>query len=281
MVKKSMSKIFFPVLLAGVICFIIGCDLNVDLLGLFASNDLSERLKEKDNFNYLRDDERNISFPDAQDEFSFIIITDTHVENGNIRDLEKIRAKVIENDAKFVAILGDVTQSGEDKDVKKVTEFMRSLSVPCYPVIGNHDVYFGNWPVWKKYIGSTRYRINGGSVTLFILDSANAFIGRDQLDWLEKELKTATGRVFVLTHSDLFVNEKIKIQQLYDPAERARIMSMLRGKCDIMFTGHSHERVIREFGGVVYISIEDYKEMMTYCLVTVTSSGVSYKFKKL
>jgi predicted phosphodiesterase len=273
-----MLKIFFTVLFLGIISILTGCNLSVDLLGLFGSNDLDKRLQEKDNFKYLKDDERNLTFPD---EFSFIVLTDTHVEDGDTSDLQKIRAEIISNDAKFVAILGDITQNGAERDVKNVTEFMRSLSVPCYPVIGNHDVYFGNWPAWKQYIGSTRYRVSGGSVTLFVLDSANAFIGKDQIDWLEKELKTAKGRVFVLTHSDFFVQDKIKIQQLYDPAERARIMSILRSKCDIVFTGHSHERVQKKFGGVEYISIEDYKDTLTYCLVKVTNKGVSYEFKKM
>jgi putative phosphoesterase len=280
MVKKSMLKIFSPVLFLSIISLLTGCNLSVDLLGLFGSNDLEKRLQEKDNFKYLKDDERNLTFPA---EFSFIVLTDTHVENGDTRDLEKISAKITEHDAKFVAILGDITQSGEEEDVKNVTEFIRALPVPCYPVIGNHDIYFGNWPIWKKYIGSTRYRINGGSVTLFILDSANAFIGKEQIDWLEKELKTAQGRVFILTHSDFFVQVKIKIQQLYDPAERARIMSILRdsGKCDVVLTGHSHERVIKKFGGIEYISIEDYKDTRIYCLVKVTNEGVSYEFKKM
>ena len=280
---KTLSKIFFPVLLLGLICLTIGCNLSVDLLGLFGANDLSKRLAEKDNFPYL---DRNtvservlpLTLP-----FSFIVMTDTHVENADATDLKKIEDKITEHGAKFVTILGDITQNGADEDVKKVTEVFNSWTVPCYPVIGNHDVYFGNWPAWKEYIGSTRYRVDCESITLFILDSANAFIGKEQMDWLEEGLKTAKGKVFVLTHSDFFVRDKIKIQQLYDPAERARIMSMLRnsGKCDIVFTGHSHERVQKKFGGIEYISIEDYKSTLTYCVVTVTGAGVTYEFKKL
>jgi predicted phosphodiesterase len=278
MVKKSIVKIFLPVLFLSITCLVIGCDLNVDLLGLFGSHDLDKRLEEKDNFRYLQPGERNLTYTD---EFDFIIVTDTHVENGDITDLKKIEGEIAKYDAKFVANLGDISQSGKEEDIKKVMDFFRSLSVPCYPVIGNHDIYFNNWSVWKEHIGSTRYRINGGSVTLFVLDSANAFIGKDQIDWLENELRTAQGRVFLFTHSDFFVQDKIKIQQLYDTAERARIMSLLRGKNCMVFTGHSHERVEKEFGGVKYISIEDFKSTLTYCVVHVRNSGVSYEFKKL
>jgi len=271
---KSISKIFLPVFYLCNVCLIIGC--NVDLSGLFGSTDLDERLEEKDNFRYLVHNERERTFTDN---FSFIVLTDTHVENGNIQDLEKLKT-VINSDVQFVAILGDITQNGAEQDVKKVVEFTRTLSVPCYPVIGNHDIFFGNWSVWKKYIGATRYRIDGENVTLFILDSANLFIGKAQLDWLEKELKTAKGKVFVFTHVDFFVQDKkIKTEQ-YDTAERARFMSILRDKCSIVFTGHSHDRGEKEFGGVKYISIEDYKRTQTYCLVKVTPAGVSYEFKK-
>jgi len=277
---KSISKIFVLIFFLFFACLIISCD-YVDLLGLFGSNDLSERLNEKDNFQYLSDLERNTTYTA---DFSFIVLTDTHVESGDITDLRKIE-NVIAGDSsiKFVVILGDITQNGAEEDMKAVTGFFRSLPVPCYPVIGNHDIYFGNWSVWKSYIGSTRYRVNGGDVTLFILDSANAFIGNAQVDWLERELSSATGKVFVFTHSDFFVQDKIKIQQTYDLAERARIMSILRndGKCKNVFMGHSHERVEKEFGGIKYVSIEDYKSQLVYCLVKVTSSGVSYEFKSL
>jgi predicted phosphodiesterase len=283
---KSISKIFLSVLSLAIACFVIGCD-YVDLAGLFAANDLDERLVEKNNFKYLTEDERNmksISFPPTG-EFSFIVLTDTHVEGGNIEDLKKIENEITATGAKFITILGDITQNGAEEDFKKVFEFTRTLSVPCYPVIGNHDVYFGNWPHWKEHIGSTRYKVSDGeNVTLLVLDSANAFIGKSQVDWLEKELKTAEGTVFVLTHSDLFVQDKIKIQQLYDPAERARIMSLLRDnndKCKMMLMGHSHEWVQKEYGDIVYISIDDYKSTQKYLLVTVKNGGVSYELRKL
>jgi predicted phosphodiesterase len=284
---KSISKIFLSALSIAIVCITLGCDF-VDLLGLFASSELDERLLEKDNFKYLTEDERNmkgISFP-TSGEFSFIVMTDTHIENGDTKDVEKIKGEITKHGAKFVAILGDISQNGAEKDLIAITEFMRSLSVPCYPVIGNHDVYFNNWSNgWKKYIGSTRYKVTDGTnITLLILDSANAFFGKNQVDWLEKELKTAKGMVFVMTHSDLFVQDKIKIQQLYDQDERARVVSLLRNnneKCKMMLMGHSHEWVKKEFGGVTYISINDYKDTQKYLLVTVKSDAVSYELIKL
>jgi len=278
MVKK-ISKFFILFLFLFFACLIISCD-YVDLAGLFGSNDLDERLKEKDNFVYLTTERGDLSSVGGS--YSFIVMTDTHVENGDITDLKKIAPVITPNNVKFIVNLGDISQNGKEEDIKAVTEYTKTIGVPYYPVIGNHDIYFGNWSVWKQYIGSTRYRVDGKDFTLFILDSANAFIGNAQVDWLERELENipAGNKVFVFTHSDFFVQDSIKIQQTYDLAERARIMSILHNKGNgYVFMGHSHERVEKEFGGIKYVSIEDYKSTLVYCLVKVTSTGVSYEFK--
>ena len=274
---KTHVKIFFPFLLSGVLCFLSAC--NVDFLGFIYSNDLDERLAESDNFRFLSGGQRSLSFGD---DYSFIVLTDTHIEDGDAFGLEALTDVIAGNsEIKFVVILGDITQNGSEQDVNRFIDISDTFAVPCYPVIGNHDIYFGNWPVWKDLIGSTRYRINGGGTTLFILDSANAFFGMEQLNWLQRELKNTSGHVFVFTHSNLFVNDPLDIQQLSDMKERARITSMLRDKCDIMFMGHSHERRFNEAGNVKYVNIEDFRSTGVYCLVSVTGAGVTYTFEKL
>ena len=275
MVKHFLLK-FFPVLLLNAVVFLNCC--TVDLLGLFGSTDLNERLAERNNFNFLGDNDRTLSLGS---EYSFIVVADTHIENGNAHGLDGIKS-VIDNSGgsiKFVVVAGDITQFGSAQDIQLFKDIAVSFGVPCYPVIGNHDVYFGNWPEWKNMIGSTNYRINGGGLTLLIMDSANAFFGNDQLNWLERELESASGRVFVFSHANLFVNNLTEIQQFTDTRERARVISILRNKCDIMFMGHSHARSINEAGNVLYIGIEDFIGTKTYCIVTVNSSGISYEFK--
>jgi len=272
MVKPAI-KILLSILL---VCVTVSC--RVDLFGLFVSTDLDERINEKNNFNFLSAGDHSLSL---SNNYSFIVITDTHIEGGDAHGLEKINEVIANSDIQFAVIGGDITQNGAEQDIKKFIEIARSLSIPVYPVIGNHDIYFSNWSVWKNLIGSTSYRINGDTATLFILDSANAFFGKAQLDWLENELKSADERVFVFSHHNLFAGPGGNIQQLADTKERARIISLLSGKRGVMFTGHSHERLIMEAGGAQYINIEDFVGNKTYCLVSVTNTGVSYEFRKL
>jgi len=271
---KSCSWIF-PVAL-----LILTLSCSNDLLGLFRSNDLDERLEEADNFLFL--DRNGFRTLTLGDEYSFIVIADTHIENGNAGGLGEL-AGVINTDDKFVVILGDITQNGALEDVQKFIEIAESLGVPCYPVIGNHDIYFNNWPSWRDLIGSTRYRIDGDTTSLFILDSANAFFGRSQLDWLESEIKTVpeNNRIFVFTHANLFINSFPGIQQNSDSRERARLISILNGRCDFMFTGHSHKHLQTEAGSLGILSLLDFKKTQSYYRVLVTKEDISYLIEEL
>ena len=279
----KLKNILLSIILLGGVCVIIGC--TIDLFGLFGSNDLDKRLQEKDNFKFLSDADRNLLFGD---EFSFLVLADTHIQDGNAHGLEKMKTVIDESktagggkEIQFAVFVGDITQYGSRQDIQKFLDIAVLLGIPCYPVIGNHDIFLGNWPAWKDLIGSTRYRVNGGGATLFILDSANSFLGKNQIDWLENGLKSAQGKVFVFSHDNLFVESPEDIQQLSDTKERARVMSVLQGRCDAMFTGHLHKEIMKEAGGVRYISVGGYEEKRAYCRVFVTKTGISYAFEKL
>ncbi|MCL2801414.1 MAG: metallophosphoesterase [Treponema sp.] len=279
MVRKNIF-INAIILLLCALCLASGC--NNDFLGLIYSSDLDERLRSKDEFNFLTAQELSPS-PGFGSSYSFIVLADTHIEGGNAWGLENLTNVISSNlNIKFVVVLGDITQNGAREDIDRFKQIANSLTVPFYPVIGNHDIYFGNWSVYREEIGSTRYRVNGTGTTLFMLDSANSFFGRDQLNWLERELRNTQGRIFVFTHTRLFVTGPVDLQHMTDIRERARIVSMLQNKCDAVFMGHSHKRIINEAGNVQYINVDDFVNSKTYCLVTVPASGkITYEFHRL
>jgi 3',5'-cyclic AMP phosphodiesterase CpdA len=266
-----------PVLLLTVLVLLGSC--TVDSLGLVTSTDLDARLSACDTFNYLTPEDRALTLPDT---YSFLVVSDTHIKGGNAFGLERLKDIVTASD-KFAVITGDITQNGKREDVQKFIEIGNSLGILCYPVIGNHDIYFGDWSIWRELIGSTRYRVDSPSSTtsLFFLDTANAFFGVAQLDWLENELKTAKRHVFVFTHTNFFVDNMADLQAETDIRERARILSLLKGRVDTVFTGHIHKRMQKTIGGVQYVTLEDYRNKSTYCRVTVSSSGISYDFLEL
>jgi predicted phosphodiesterase len=284
MVGPRLRRFFLPltVLLWAFPLLASGC--NVDLLGLFGSNDFAERFREKDSFRYLRDSERSPAF---RAPYSFIVLSDIHIEGGNTWGLERIAGAAEAEQARFAVITGDITQNGRRQDLEQflaIAETLRSLDppVPLYPVIGNHDIFSGNWPVWRDLIGSTVYRVDSPDTSLIVLDSANGNFGQDQLEWLEEQLAGVTGNTFIFTHINLFTKFINDLGMVTDTRERARVVSLLSGRGDVMFAGHAHRRIIREAGGVRYVTLEDFRDNANYCLVRVDASGgVSWEFKKL
>ncbi|MDR2362959.1 MAG: metallophosphoesterase [Spirochaetaceae bacterium] len=256
---------------------------TIDLPGFFASDDFAERLKDRNAFVFLTPQDRNITLGDT---YSFVVLTDTHIEGSDAHGLDRLKRVLLPpsdpgGGDKFVVVTGDITQSGYPEEVRTFLEIAKSLGIPCYPVLGNHDTYFGHWPVWRDLIGSSLYRIDADSATLLILDTANAAFGADQLDWIKKELSTAKPRVFAFTHANFFVDDLTDRQQFTDIKERAKAISLFTGRCDVLFSGHVHKRIIRDIAGVRYMSNEDYRSKKTYCRVYVSPGGIRYDFKTL
>jgi predicted phosphodiesterase len=282
MVKRYAGpRLSGRLLLFAALALFPACD--VDLAGLFVSSEPDERFESRDTFRFLSPADLSLTLPS---EYSFLVVSDTHIRGGNAYGLEKIPETAAAGGDKFVAVTGDITQNGRREDLERfigIAESLRAIGVPCYPVIGNHDVYSGNWSNWRDLIGSSTYRVGGpgSSTTLFVLDSANASLGRDQIDWLVEGLKSAGPRVFVFTHANPFTEEITDIEQITDNRERARLLSLLDGRCEALFSGHVHNRIVRKAGGVNYITLEDYQSNKTYCRVFVKPSGISWEFGKL
>ena len=246
-------------------------------------NEFDDRFSTCNEFNFLNDSDRMLELPD---EYSFIVVSDTHINGQNDADeFAKIKDNI--NGAKFVVVTGDVTEDGTTEQIQRFINAASTFGVPVYPVIGNHDVYTDRASPWKKLIGSSMYRIDSGSssTSLFVLDNANGSFGYDQLKWFENEIKTSKKHCFVFAHENFFVEgSPPDFEHTTDINERALLMSFLKNRCDIMFTGHLHKRIIKEYNGVKYIMLENYgagNAQRTICRVFVSNSGVSYVFESL
>jgi predicted phosphodiesterase len=273
--NKMICSLFFVLMI--LIVFLASCD--NDLFGLFYSPDGFERFDNRNNFKYLTDSDRQLLLGSN---FSFIVLSDVHITGKDAGKLDRFAEIIKNNGDSFAVIIGDITQSGKKEELETFIHIAETFNVPCYPVIGNHDVYFGNWEkAWKKKIGSSTYKIDVGNTTLIMLDTANASFGEKQFNWLKKQLNTPDSHTFVFSHANLFTDSALDIQQVTDIRERARMMSILDGKCTALFSGHVHKRVTEEAGGVQYITLDDFKSNGTYCRIKVSSGNFSYEIKSL
>jgi 3',5'-cyclic AMP phosphodiesterase CpdA len=228
----------------------------------------------------LTDDERSLTLGEN---YSFIVVSDTHIQTNEDADVFALIKDHI-GGAKFIVVTGDVTQHGTKEEIQKFITVSRTLGVPCYPVLGNHDIYKDRGAAWQELIGSSTYRIDAAlsSTSLFILDNANASFGQDQLEWFENEIRSRKKHTFVFAHDNFFIEgSPPDYEHITDIRERARVMSTLKNRCDIMFMGHLHKRILKEFGGVQYIMIEDYGTTRTICRVHVSNEEIYYEFEKI
>ncbi|GMO31304.1 MAG: hypothetical protein Ta2F_06650 [Termitinemataceae bacterium] len=272
MVKKNYHTTLLCVFF---LCCVISCE--VDLAGFIASKDLDIRLEAANEFNFIKPQWNNFTTTDTYD---FIVVSDTHIKGNDTHGLENLKNYL--GDAAFVVVTGDITQSCTREELNRFIETANSFNVPCYPVIGNHDIYFGNWSVWRDLIGSTRYRIDTDSTTLFILDSANAFFGDDQINWMQNEMKTAKQNIFIFSHANLFSNNKPSPaqQQFTNNIERSYFISILDSRCKGYFSGHIHDRVINKIRETNFITLEDFVGNKTFCVVHVNTAGITWEFKQ-
>jgi predicted phosphodiesterase len=246
-------------------------------------NEFDDRFSNRNEFNFLTDSDKMIVLPD---DYSFIVVSDIHIYGQDDAD-EFAKIKNYIDDAKFVVVTGDVTDDGTEEQIQRFINAASTFGVPVYPVVGNHDVYTDRASPWKKLIGSSMYRIDSesSSTSLFVLDNANGSFGYDQLKWFENEIKSSKKHCFVFAHENFFFEgSPPDFEHTIDINERALFMSLLKNHCDIMFMGHLHKRIVKEYSGVKYIMIENYGSsdgQRTICRVFVSNNEVAYVFESL
>lgn len=197
--------------------------------------------------------------------YSFLVVTDTHITESETNRFEDIENIVRQQGDSFVVVTGDITQSGKKAELQNYIDLANNLSVPCYPVLGNHD---NRTPFnWKVMIGLSFYRIDVDAATLLFINSESRYSKKD-IDWLEKQMNSSAKNTFVFTHNKSFLTED----------RNSQVLSILEENGAMLFSGHTHRRAIQNTGGVEYITIEDFRDDGTYCRVYVTENGVEYEF---
>lgn len=257
---------------------------NADPKGLVSSSDVDKRFE--DSLSLADKDDVEISI---DEDFSFIVIADTHVYHGDASKLAALKERIDQDIAggskdEFVVVCGDISQCGAAEDFRAFRDvFAKDPVLPVYTAIGNHDLYFDGWSNYKEILGKSCYIFKAGPVRFVCFDSANGTLGRKQKNWLEGVLKSKTEELCVVfTHFELFSPDATTIQQYTDIEEAYYLVDLFRKTgVDYVLMGHSHEYYDKEVGGTRYVNIPDFVGSQNYFRFFVENGTIGYERKSL
>lgn len=200
--------------------------------------------------------------------FSFIVIGDNRSGDDIYR---KIISLAMERKPDFIVNTGDmIAKPGHKEDWAKFWTLSKSVTVPYFLTVGNHDanpkVPFSE-KTFKEQVdlpgNELYYSFVAGNSLFVVLDSfvddqEQRIIG-EQFKWLEKVLaNSAQKHKFVFLHHPLYTDLG-KGHHAHDsldryPENRDRLESLFaRYKVDAVFAGHEHYYQRKIVDGIVHI----------------------------
>jgi 3',5'-cyclic AMP phosphodiesterase CpdA len=248
---------------------------TLDGWGWLWSSDVDDRYRENQTLAAVPD-------PAIAGDFSFIVISDTHVFSGE--DTASVFAQLQTrldpgpNGDKFVLVCGDVVQNGARADVEAFAAQSAVLGLPIHSVPGNHDLYNGGWANYRDVLGRSMYTFSAGPVRVIAIDSANGTLGALQRSRLDGILAArAEPYCVTFTHMEFLCDTITETQQWTDLTETYSLMRLLETSgVDIHFAGHTHRRLERRINGTAYCTVPDFRA--AFVRVMVSSSGITYQY---
>lgn len=292
-----MKKNAYTIIIAIGLMLVSSCN-RLDIAGMVINrSDTEERVADWLDY----DAENGMPVIDnVPDNYVFYSCSDIHLNDDKSRFAQYITRERNDLQAAFSIIAGDIAnESGERPYILADSAMMFRPGIhlkndPCFPVIGNHDVYYDCAGYYKKYFHTSTYTVTvntrSGFKDLFIfLDSGNGTHGRRQLDWLEEQLshRTEYRHCFVISHNWLF---RTTYNYTTTPAanlpeeEQYSFMDLMSNNAvDMVVMGHFHYRDVKTFGGVKYVMTDNLNDTKTDPSYLVVRCGekITYEYRNL
>ena len=188
-------------------------------------------------------------------QYSFAFCGDPHLREESDGCFSDLDEAIRSNRMIFVIFGGDLTFLGKDTEYKNFVDHVNALTVPSYPVLGNHDLYNSGWSSYQKYFGPSSYSFYGGNAKFIVIDTASGDIGEEQMEWIKKELKTnKQPLLFVISHMPIYGGSH-SFYAFPKGEERTELIELFeKYEVDYVLEGHYHGFVNIMVNGVRYIT---------------------------
>ncbi len=263
----------------------VSCSGNLDLLGMFytMSDGADTRFEQSQAYNATKTID---TLKVASEQYPLYVFTDVHVDK-TVFNLDTFTTTYLADTtaAPFCLCIGDmINAQGNYPKFMTFIDKMRAAGREVYATPGNHDIYFGQWSIYRDYWKTSSYyfivQTPSGKHDLYIcLDSSDGTLGNKQTRWLDSLLeakKTEDLRqriVFTHTHfwkidqsqghtSNFAIEETLEIADLF-----------ARNNVDIVLQGHSHHRNITNFKNVTYLRLDKMEDHYYNSFYTILNVG--------
>ena len=179
--------------------------------------------------------------PDASDRsgWRFAVLSDIQEAIDGLQD---IHVKINQDRSiRFLLGAGDLTERGQLDELVRYQEELRTLSVPYYTTLGNHEL--GENPtLWHDLFGRGNFHFAFRGVEFTLLDSASATIDPMVYDWLDGWLRDNSNEVhLVAMHIPPLDPIGVRGGGFASRNEAAKLLTRLaNGDVDMTFYGHIH-----------------------------------------
>ena len=277
------------------IVFLASCGKNIDYAGLFYTINESpdERFAQSMSYNAGNGCDTIVGVPDN---YEVYVMSDIHVDFST-DNLDRFVSDYLADSIAppFALCLGDLINATDhwdyfDEHVKPVNDAGRKI----YYTVGNHDLYFDQWPEFRSRYHTSTYWFEVQTVSNFkdlyiAIDSGNGMLGIDQRDWLETVLRKKHNQgyrhIIVYTHTHFFKKDtsqghtsNFNLEETYD------LLDLFdRYDVSLVLQGHSHSRDLTTFKDVVYLRVDALEDHYPDAFYTILNIGnyINFEFIKV
>ena len=186
--------------------------------------------------------------------FKFAVMADSHKD---IASLEKALAQAKSEGARFVVMMGDLSDVGTLDELNATKDALEASGLQYYATPGDHDLWDSrdkesNPPKnFTEVFGSTYKSFTYDSVRYVLIYNSDNYLGLDgvQLDWIEKELsrpetEDAPKMTFVFAPTPLFHPSSDHVMGKVTPKLTSQAEHLAttfkRGGVNLVFSADTH-----------------------------------------
>jgi 3',5'-cyclic-AMP phosphodiesterase len=176
---------------------------------------------------------------DRDGAFTFALMSDVQEAIGAVNDLFQRMNQ--EENVEFLLGCGDLTEQGSVKELEQYERELRSLELPYYTTLGNHELG-ANPPPYQEYFGRASFQFRHRGVAFTLLDSASATLDPLVDGWVDEWLLAARDDVHIVgMHIPPLDPVGVRNGAFASRSEAASLLARFaEARVDLTLYGHIH-----------------------------------------